>query len=56
MNKRRYKLHRLVREQGFEVNARGKTINIPMAEQFNLSKEVVELKDVFGYGVQVVIQ
>jgi hypothetical protein len=55
-NTRRYKLHKVVRSQGFKVDARGKTVYIPSEDQFSLSKEIVELKDVFGYGVQVVIQ
>lgn len=47
----RYYLHSVIKKQGCTFNARSRTIFVPYT-QTEFSKQVIRLRDEFGYNVQ----
>jgi len=53
-NKIRYSLHYKVRQQGYRLAARSRTIFVPYT-QTEFSKQVLRLRDEFKYNIQTEI-
>lgn len=54
-NNRRYYLHRKIREQGFRLNTKSRTILVQANKPDSLSKQVERLKSEFGYCEQLTL-
>lgn len=53
-NRRRYKLHYLLRKQGVILNALQRTIYFPFdIEKEAIPKQAIELRDTFNYSLQL---
>lgn len=49
--RQRYYLHKVIKEQGCRFNARNRTIFVPYTTT-EYSKQVIRLRDEFGYSIQ----
>jgi len=49
---KRYSLHTKVKKEGYRLDAKHKTIYVEHYKSANLSKNVLTLRDVYGYAVQ----
>ena len=54
-NKRRYNLHFKVKKEGFEVDAKQRTILIPSHKDYSFSKLIPKLISEFNYQIQLFI-
>lgn len=51
---RRYYLHNKIKKQGYSYNAYTNTVEIPHGTE-EVTKEVKELGDIYGYNLQIAI-
>ncbi len=53
-NKKRYRLHSLIRKEGYVLSTSKRTIYVPF-DYSSLSENVQKLRDAFGYAIQTEI-
>jgi len=53
---RKYYLHSKVKKLGFNLDVGNRTISVGYSNRNNLSQYLIELRDIYGYGIQTIIE